>query len=102
MTTDGTKEVSSKTISIGIADLDNILGGGLTASRSYLVEGTPGSGKTTIALQFLLEGARRGEKGLYITLSETAAELREVARSHNWDLSDIELFELVSSDGLDP
>jgi len=89
-------------ISIGIADLDNILGGGLTGNRAYLLEGTPGSGKTTIALQFLLEGARHGERGLYITLSETAAELREVARSHKWDLADIELFELVSSDGLDP
>jgi circadian clock protein KaiC len=89
-------------ISIGIADLDNILGGGLTANRSYLLEGTPGSGKTTIALQFLLEGAALGERGLYITLSETAAELREVARSHRWDLSGIELFELISGDGLDP
>jgi circadian clock protein KaiC len=89
-------------ISTGIADLDNILGGGLTQSRAYLLEGTPGSGKTTIALQFLLEGARVGERGLYITLSETAAELREVARSHNWSLGDIELFELVSEDGLDP
>lgn len=89
-------------VSIGIPDLDNILGGGLTADRSYLLEGTPGSGKTTIALQFLLEGARRGESGLYITLSETASELREVARSHHWDLAGIELFELVSGDGLDP
>jgi circadian clock protein KaiC len=89
-------------LSIGIADLDHILGGGLTGERSYLLEGTPGSGKTTIALQFLLEGARRGERGLYITLSETAAELREVARSHCWDLGGIELFELVSGDGLDP
>lgn len=92
----------ARTISIGISDLDDILGGGLTASRSYLLEGTPGSGKTTIALQFLLEGARRGEPGLYITLSETASELREVARSHQWDLSGIELFELVSGEGLDP
>lgn len=89
-------------VSTGIADLDNILGGGLTTNRAYLLEGTPGSGKTTIALQFLLEGARHGEGGLYITLSETAAELREVARSHNWDLSDIELFELVNEEGLDP
>ncbi len=89
-------------VSTGIADLDNILGGGLTKDRAYLLEGTPGSGKTTIALQFLLEGARAGEKGLYITLSETAAELREVARSHSWTLDDIELFELVSEDGLDP
>lgn len=89
-------------ISTGIGELDHILGGGLTTNRSYLLEGTPGSGKTTIALQFLLEGARMGEKGLYITLSETAAELREVARSHHWDLDGIELFELVSEDGLDP
>lgn len=88
-------------ISIGISDLDDILGGGLTPGRSYLLEGTPGSGKTTIALQFLLEGARCGESGLYITLSETASELRDVARSHRWDLSGIELFELVSSEGLD-
>ncbi|MBA3676571.1 MAG: AAA family ATPase [Sphingosinicella sp.] len=102
MTSDGTNKDDPRTISIGIPDLDNILGGGLTAKRSYLLEGTPGSGKTTIALQFLLEGALRGERGLYITLSETAAELREVALSHNWDLSEIELFELVSGDGLDP
>ncbi|UZK64955.1 ATPase domain-containing protein [Sphingomonas sp. M1-B02] len=97
-------DVSTKAepVSIGIPDLDNILGGGLTGNRAYLLEGTPGSGKTTIALQFLLEGARRGDRGLYITLSETAAELREVARSHDWDLSGIELFELVSRDGLDP
>jgi len=80
-------------MSTGIGNLDNILGGGLTSNRAYLLEGTPGSGKTTIALQFLLEGARKAEKGLYITLSETAAELKEVARSHRWDLSGIELFE---------
>jgi len=89
-------------ISIGIPDLDNVLGGGLTSNRAYLLEGTPGSGKTTIALQFLLDGARHGERGLYITLSETSNELREVARSHDWDLSEIELFELVSGDGLNP
>lgn len=86
----------------GIAELDNVLGGGLTADRAYLLEGTPGSGKTTIALQFLLEGARVGETGLYITLSETSAELREVAASHGWSLDNIELFELVNSEGLDP
>ena len=89
-------------ISTGIGELDDILGGGLTANRSYLLEGTPGSGKTTIALQFLLEGASAGEKGLYITLSETAVELREVAKSHDWVLDGIELFELVNEQGLDP
>lgn len=89
-------------ISTGSKELDDILGGGLTANRSYLIEGTPGSGKTTIALQFLLEGAARAEKGLYITLSETALELREVASSHNWALDGIELFELVNEQGLDP
>ena len=89
-------------VSTGIVDLDNILGGGLTRHRSFLLEGAPGSGKTTIALQFLLEGARLAERGLYITLSETALELREVARSHNWSLDEIELFELVNEDGLDP
>jgi circadian clock protein KaiC len=92
----------SEPVSTGIADLDDILGGGLTENRVYLVEGTPGSGKTTIALQFLLEGRKRGERGLYITLSETAMELREVARSHKWDLDGIELFELITEDGLDP
>ena len=95
-------QTTAETISIGIPDLDNVLGGGLTSCRTYLLEGTPGTGKTTIALQFLLEGARIGERGLYITLSETAAELREVARSHCWDLKDVELFELVGDDGLDP
>lgn len=88
-------------ISTGIREFDSILGGGLTAERVYLLEGTPGSGKTTIALQFLLEGAAWGEPGLYITLSETSAELREVARSHNWSLDKIDLFELISEDGLD-
>ncbi|MDP1914381.1 ATPase domain-containing protein [Brevundimonas sp.] len=89
-------------ISTGTAELDTVLGGGLTANRSYLLEGTPGSGKTTIALQFLLEGVRQDERGLYITLSETAAELKDVAHSHGWTLDGIELFELVSEDGLHP
>lgn len=89
-------------MSTGVPELDTILGGGLTGNRSYLLEGTPGGGKTTLALQFLLEGARAGEPALYITLSETAAELREVGRSHGWTLDGIELFELVSEDGLHP
>jgi len=70
---------SSGRASTGIPGLDDILGGGLTPDRFYLVEGTPGTGKTTLALQFLMEGVRLGVPALYITLSETADELRAVA-----------------------
>lgn len=76
--------------------LDEILGGGLPRNRVYLIQGDPGVGKTTLALQFLLEGVRRGETGLYITLSETQEELGMVAESHGWDLEKIHLFELSS------
>lgn len=82
----------------GIAGLDDILGGGLTPHRLYLIEGDPGSGKTTLALQYLLEGVRRKEPGLYVTLSETKAELAAVARSHGWDLAGIDVVELVASE----
>jgi circadian clock protein KaiC len=102
MATDTGASARASKVSTGISSLDDILGGGLIANRSYLLEGTPGSGKTTIALQFLLNGVRDRERGLYITLSETAAELLEVARSHAWGLDGIELFELVSGAGLDP
>jgi circadian clock protein KaiC len=86
--------------STGVPGLDDILGGGLPACHLYLVEGDPGSGKTTLGLQFLRQGVADGQKGLYVTLSETASELRTVAASHGWDLEGIELFELVSSEGL--
>ena len=76
--------------STGIPGLDDIFGGGLTPDRVYLVEGTPGTGKTTLALQFLIEGVRLGEPALYITLSETAEELRAVAASHGWSLDGID------------
>src|ERR687893_653887 len=66
----------------GIAGLDAILGGGLPTNHLYLIDGEPGAGKTTLALQFLLEGVRDGEKGLYVTLSESASELQGVADSH--------------------
>ena len=89
-------------IPTGISGLDAILGGGLTAERLYLLEGTPGTGKTTLALKFLLEGVDRGERGLYVTLSETADELRAAAATHGWSLDGIELYELVSELGLDP
>lgn len=82
----------------GVAGLDDVLGGGLTPHRLYLIEGNPGSGKTTLALQYLLEGVRRGEAGLYVTLSETKAELAAVARSHGWTLDGIEVVELVASE----
>src|SRR5215217_8481779 len=87
----------SERISTGVVGLDDILHGGLDRDRLYLVEGKPGAGKTTLALQFLLEGARRGEKGLYVTLSESSSELRGVAESHGWDLGAIELFELMAA-----
>ena len=80
----------------GIEGLDNVLGGGLPRGHLYLVEGTPGAGKTTLGLQFLLEGREQGERGLYVTLSETAEELHIVANSHGWSLDGVELFELVN------
>jgi circadian clock protein KaiC len=84
----------------GIDGLDDVLGGGLLRNRLYLVEGNPGTGETTLALQFLLEGAARGERGLYITLSETDGELRAGAASHGWSLSGIDIFELVPPESL--
>ena len=80
----------------GVAGLDEVLRGGLPADRLYVVEGDPGAGKTTLALQFLLEGVRRGQRVLYVTLSETLEELRDVASSHGWSLEGIELLELNS------
>lgn len=82
----------------GITGLDDILGGGLTPHRLYLVEGMPGSGKTTLAFQFLLEGARLGEPVLYITLSETEEEIRAVAQSHGWALDGVRIREFMPSE----
>jgi circadian clock protein KaiC len=82
----------------GIEGIDEILSGGLTPNRLYLVEGVPGSGKTTLAMQFLLEGVRRGEPVLYVTLSESAEELLAVAASHGWSLDGITIRELVASE----
>lgn len=85
----------------GVPGLDDILAGGLAIGRVFLLEGTPGTGKTTIALRFLLEGAKEGEQGLYVTLSETANELRTAAASHGWDLGDkIEVFEVAPPESL--
>ena len=84
----------------GIEGLDDILAGGLPSNCFYLIQGDPGSGKTTLALQFLLEGVRRGESVFYITLSETKRELLKVARSHGWSLDQIPLLELSSIESL--
>jgi circadian clock protein KaiC len=85
----------------GVEGLDDILAGGLQRGRVYLIEGSPGTGKTTIATQFLLAGAEAGEKGLYITLSETEEELRASAASHSWQLDDpVAVYELVPPESL--
>lgn len=97
------EEPDSTRISTGNEGLDDILGGGLDSDRVYLYEGRPGTGKTTLALQFLLAGARKGERTLYITLSESKRELEVVARRHGWSLDNIDVFELVSPEAiLDP
>jgi circadian clock protein KaiC len=85
-------------VSTGIAGLDDILGGGYTPHCIYLVEGNPGSGKTTLGLQFLFDGVRKGEKVLYVTLSETRNELEMVAESHEWSLKQINIVELIPSE----
>src|SRR3954449_9917715 len=84
----------------GVEGLDDILAGGFRRGRLYLIEGSPGTGKTTIATQFLMAGAAAGERSLYITLSETENELRAGAASHGWDLEGINLFELVPPESL--
>ena len=88
-------EIPLRRISTGNNGLDDILGGGgLPADHLYVLEGDPGTGKTTLALQFLLDGVKRGERGLFITLSETAEELHDIAVSHGWSLEGINLFQL--------
>ena len=82
----------------GVPGLDEVLGGGFTHNRLYLVEGVPGAGKTTLAMQFLLEGARNGESVLLVSLSESEDELREVAASHGWSLDNIHVRQLAPSD----
>ena len=86
----------------GVAGLDDILNGGLGGGRVHLVEGAPGTGKTTFALQFLLAGRDRGERGLVVTLSESADELLAAATSHGWSLDGVTVHELVNGAALDP
>jgi len=84
--------------SLGVQGLDDVLRGGLIRGRLYLLDGNPGAGKTTLALQYLLEGLRAGERGLYVTLSETKEELASGARSHGWSLDQVEILELIASE----
>jgi circadian clock protein KaiC len=86
--------------STGVDGLDDILAGGFARDRVYLLEGSPGTGKTTTALSFLRAGAKAGERALYITLSETEEELRDTATAHGWDLKGIEVFELTPPESL--
>ena len=90
--------------STGVVGLDDVLGGGVARNRLHLLEGSPGTGKTTIALQFLMAGADAGESGIYVSLAETEQELRAGARSHGWIISEtIEVYELVTPESvLDP
>lgn len=91
---------TTQRVSTGISGLDQLLRGGLTPNRTYLVEGFPGTGKTTLALQFLIDGRDRGEPTLYVTLSETEPELRAIATSHGWSLDGIRIFPLPISEGV--
>lgn len=82
----------------GIPGLDEVLHGGLTAGRLYLINGEPGAGKTTFALQYLMQGVKDGETALYVTLGETADELRATATAHGWSLDGIEIVELIDNE----
>lgn len=88
----------AKRLETGVAGLDDILNGGLPAGHLYLVEGDPGTGKTTLALQFLLEGINRGERVIYVTLSESRAELEQVVRSHGWSVERLQIYEMTPGD----
>lgn len=82
----------------GIPGLDHVLNGGLPANKLYLIQGVPGTGKTTLAMHFLMEGARRGEPVLYVSLSETREEIEGVAASHGWDMAGVTLFEMAAAE----
>jgi circadian clock protein KaiC len=93
-----TGPVEEERVSTGIAGLDDVLHGGFLRNRVYLIHGLPGSGKTTLSMQYILEQTRRGERTLYVTLSETADELRSMARSHGWSLDKVHILDLSASE----
>lgn len=94
------KKQPAAAVSTGIAGLDGILRGGLPPSNLYLLQGSPGAGKTTAAMQFLRAGVENGERCIYVSLSQTAAELRTIAKSHGWSLDGIKIAELAASDAI--
>lgn len=94
-----TPELDPPPLATGVSGMDDILRGGFPRDCVYMVAGTPGTGKTTLALQFLLEGVRDGESCLYVTLSETRREIEKVARSHGWDLTGLNICELIPTEG---
>ena len=98
ITPDRSVESTTSFAATGVAGLDDVLRGGFTRDRLYLIEGVPGAGKTTLAMQFLMAGAQRGEKVLYVTLSETEEEMRSVAESHGWNTDGIDFHELVPAE----
>ena len=91
---------TARFLSTGVTGLDTILGGGLTSDRLFLIEGEPGTGKTTLALQFLSEGVRRGESVIYITLAETRIELMAVAHSHGWSMEGIHVEDIIPNENI--
>ena len=91
---------TTRFLSTGVPGLDTILGGGLTSDRLFLIEGEPGTGKTTLALQFLNEGVRRGESVIYITLAETRVELNSVAASHGWSMEGIHVEDIIPDENI--
>ncbi|HEY2146688.1 MAG TPA: ATPase domain-containing protein, partial [Pirellulales bacterium] len=88
-------DTSAALESSGVGGLDDVLGGGFTPNRLYLIEGVPGSGKTTLAFQFLMEGARLKQPVLYVTLSESEEEIKAVAASHGWTIDGITIREVI-------
>ena len=93
-----TQASPARLVTTGIVGLDEVLLGGLPSANLFLVEGAPGTGKTTLALQFLLEGVQQGERSLYVTMAESEAEIKAIAQSHGWDITNLEIVELSPPD----